>query len=81
MKVITSTELNDKNLIRAINTKVIPVAAFTMNVCKFTQLELMELDQIIKRELRKKNMSGRQSSDERLCMKSMVVEMVQNSTF
>ena len=40
-----------------------------MNVCKFTQSELTELDQVIKRELRKNNMLGRQASDERLYMK------------
>ena len=40
-----------------------------MNVCRFIKTELTELDQIIKRELRKNNMLGRQSSDERLCMK------------
>ena len=37
MNIITRTELNDKNLAKAINTKVIPVAAYPMNVCKFTQ--------------------------------------------
>ena len=40
-----------------------------MNVCKFTQSELTELDQVIKRELRKNNILGRQASDERLYMK------------
>ena len=69
MKIITKTELNDKNLIRAINTKVVPVAAYPMNVCKFTQSELTELIQIIKRELKMKNMLGRQASDERLYLK------------
>ena len=69
LAILTKTELNDKNLIRAINTKVIPVAACPMNVCRFTKTELTELDQIIKRELRKNNMLGRQSSDERLYMK------------
>ena len=59
-------------MIRAINTKVIPVAAYPMNVCRFTKTELTELDQIIKRELRKNNMLGRQSSDERLYMKRSV---------
>ena len=39
VKVITNTELSDKILIRVINAKVIPVAAYPMNVCKFTQLE------------------------------------------
>ena len=48
---------------------MIPVAAYPMNVCRFTKTELTELDQIIKRELRKNNMLGRQSSDERLYMK------------
>ena len=45
MNIITRTELNDKNLGKAINTKVTPVTAYPMNVCKFTQSELMELDQ------------------------------------
>ena len=40
-----------------------------MHVCKFTQSELPELDQVIKRDLRKNNMLGRQTSDERLYMK------------
>ena len=42
MNIITRTELNDKNLIKAINMKVIPVSAYPMNVCK--------LDQVIKRD-------------------------------
>ena len=49
MEILTKMELNDKNLIRAINTKVIPVAAYPMNVCRFTKTELTELDEIIKR--------------------------------
>ena len=40
-----------------------------MNVCKFTQSELRELDRVIKRYLRKNNMLGRQASEERLYMK------------
>ena len=66
MNIITRTELNDKNLVKAINAKVIPVAAYPMNVCKFTQSELTELDQVIKRDLRKNNILGRQASNERL---------------
>ena len=65
MNIITRIELNDQSLVKAINTKVIPVAAYSMNVCKFTQSELTELDQVIKRDLRKNNMLGRQASDER----------------
>ena len=42
-----------------------------MNVCKMTKGELNELDQIVKRELRKNDMLGRQASDddERLYLK------------
>ena len=69
LQMLTKTELNDKNLIKAINTKVVPVKAYPMNVCKFTKEELNELDLVVKRELRKCNMLGRQSSDERLYLK------------
>ena len=71
--------VNDKNLIRVINTKVIPVAACPMNVCTFTQLELVELDEIIKRELKKKSMLGRQSSDKRLYMNKSTGDRGQKS--
>lgn len=67
--MLTNTELNDVNLIRAIKTKVIPVVAYPTNVCKLTGRELKELDQIIKRELRSKTMLGKQSSDERLYLR------------
>ena len=48
VKMLTNTELHDVNLVRAINTKVIPVAAYSMKVCKFTDGELKELHQVIK---------------------------------
>ena len=69
VKMLTKTELNYANLIKAINMKVIPIATYAMNVCKFTVAELKELDQIIKKELRVKNMLGRQASNERLYLK------------
>ena len=69
LKLLMNSEPNDENLIQAINSKVIPVAAYPMNVCKMTKGELNELDQIVKRELRKNNMLGRQASDERLYLK------------
>ena len=69
LELLTKTELNDENLMTAINSKVVPVAAYTMNICHFTQAELSELDQIIKRELKEKSMLGRQSSEEMLCLK------------
>ena len=49
VRMLTKTELNDVNL-RTINEKVIPVAACVMNICKFNNGELKELDQVIKRE-------------------------------
>ena len=69
MKMIVKTELNDENLIKAINIKVIPVAAYVMNICKLNISELKELDQIIKRKLRGRSMLGRQASDEGLYLK------------
>ena len=69
MKIIINTELNDANLIKAVKMKVIPVAAYAMNTCKFSVGELKELDQIIKKQLRGKNMLGRQACDERLYLK------------
>ena len=44
VKMLTKTELNDANLIKAINMKVILIATYAMNVCKFTVAELKELD-------------------------------------
>lgn len=63
VKMLNNTKLNDVNLVRAINTKVIPVVAYPMNTCKFTGGKLTELDQVIKREMRSKNKLGKQSSD------------------
>ena len=62
-------QLNDSSLIRAINEKVVPVAAYPMNVCQFNKGELMELNQVVKRELQSRNMLGQQGSDERLYLK------------
>ena len=50
--MLVNTELNDANLISAINAKVITVAAYPMNVCKFNNGELNQLDQVIYKETR-----------------------------
>ena len=52
LELLIKTELNDRNLMKAINSKVIPVAAYPVNVCRFSKEELLELDRIIKRQLR-----------------------------
>lgn len=35
VKMLTEVELYDRNMIRAINCRVIPVAWYPMNACKF----------------------------------------------
>ena len=51
-----NTELSDTNPFSAINVKDILVAAYPANVCKFNKGELKELEQVVKRELRSKQM-------------------------
>ena len=67
--MIANTEFNEANLIKAINMKVIPVAAYAVNIGRFNVGELKKLDQTIKRQLQEKNMLGMQVSDERLYLK------------
>ena len=69
VKLLTATELYEKNMINAINTRVIPVASYVMNVCDFNKKQLDDLDKLIKKELRDKGMHGKQASDERLYLK------------
>ena len=42
--MLIETELNDANLIRAINEKMIPVAAYPINMCQLNKGELMQFD-------------------------------------
>ena len=69
VKMIANTKLDGANLIKVVNIKVIPGAAYAMNICRFNVRELKELDQTIKRELQGNNMLGNQTSDERLYLK------------
>ena len=68
VKMVANTKLSDANLIKAINMKIIPVAAYAMNICRSVG-ELKELDQTIKRQLQRKNILGKQASDQRLYLK------------
>ena len=61
-----------KNVVRAINCKVIPVVAYMMNVCNFTGKELDQLDKGIKKILRENNMHGKQCSDKRLYLRKVL---------
>ena len=58
--------LNDQNLMKAIDCRVIPVAGYVMNVCNLGKGELDEIDNIVKSTLRREGFHGRQLSDERL---------------
>ena len=66
---LTSLNLNDQNLMKAINSRVIPVAGYVMNVCHLGKNELDELDKLVKNALRREGFQGRQSSYERLYTK------------
>ena len=59
VRMLINTELNDINLVFAINAKVIPVAAYLMNVCELSNRELKELEQVIKWEMRSSNILGK----------------------
>ena len=64
--MLLKTKLNNTNLISTINFNVIPVATYSMDFCKCNKGELKELGKIIKRELRSKQMLGKQTSNGRL---------------
>ena len=66
---LVQQDLYNKNLIKAINKAVIPVAEYVMNVCTFTKQKLDELYKAIKKILRDNKMHERQASDERLYMR------------
>lgn len=68
-KNLVGLGLYDKNVVKAINCRVIPVVTYVMNVCTFSALQLDQLDKTIKRILRENNMHGRQCSDERLYLR------------
>ena len=63
---LTQLNLNDQNLMKAINCRIISVASYVMNVCNLGKGDLDELDKIVKSVLQRERFHGRQSSDERL---------------
>ena len=66
---LTGLKLNDKNLMKAINCRVVTVAGYVMNVCNLEKDDLDKLDMTVKSVLRKEGFHGKQSSDERLYLK------------
>ena len=69
LEQLIGKQLNDENLMKAINCRVIPVAGYVMNVCTLGKGDLEDLDMIVKSVLRREGFHGRQSSDERLYTK------------
>ena len=72
LQMLIKTEWNDKSLLNAISSNMIPVAAYPINVSKFTEAETNELNLVVKIELSEFNMLEKQSSDKRLCLKEDV---------
>ena len=66
---LVGLNLNDQNLMKAINCQVIPVAGYVLNVVNLGKGDLDELDKIVKGVLRREGFHGRQSNDERLYTK------------
>ena len=66
LEQIIKTSLNDENLMKVINCRLIPVAAYIMNTCNLSIGDIKELDKIVKSVLRKERYHGKQASDERL---------------
>ena len=44
MESLIHLGLHDNNLVRAVNCRVIPVAGYAMNICRFSKDDLVELD-------------------------------------
>ena len=72
LQMLIKTEWNDKSLLNAISSNMIPVAAYPINVSKFTEAETNELNLVVKTELSEFNMLEKQSSDKRLYLKKDV---------
>ena len=66
LEQIMKTSLNDENLVKAINCRVIPVAGYIMNTCNLSKGDINEQDKIVKSVLRKEGYNGKQASDKRL---------------
>ena len=69
MNIIIRTELNDKNLGKAINTIKSLSNESKIHSIWTTQSELTKLDQVIKTDSRKNNLLGREATNERLYIK------------
>ena len=53
LDLLTVLNLNDKNLIKAINCQIIPVADYVINVCNLGKGDLEKLNMTVKSVLRR----------------------------
>ena len=63
LEQLIEVNLNDENLVKAINSRVVPVAGYVMTVCNLRKGDIEELDKIVKTRLRKQGFHGKQASD------------------
>ena len=66
---VIELNLNDQNLMKAINYPVMPVAGYIMNLCNLVKGDLGELDMIVKIVLERERFLEKQSSNEKLYLK------------
>ena len=66
---VIELNLNDQNLMKAINYPVMPVAGYIMNLCNLMKGDLGELDMIVKIVLQRERFLEKQSSNEKLYLK------------
>ena len=66
---LVKLRLNDKNLMKPINCRVIPVAGYIMNLCVIRKEELKELKKMVKDILQERKFDGRQARHEQLYMR------------
>ena len=57
-------KLDNQNLMKAINSRIIPIAGYLMNARNLGKGDLDELDKIMKSVLQREKFHGRQQSDE-----------------
>ena len=63
-KRMNTLKLYERKVIKATNTRVVPVANYVMTVCDFNQKQIDDFGKLIEKALRDKRMHGRQASDE-----------------
>ena len=66
---LVKLKVNDTNMMKAINCRMVPAAGYATNVCLATKNDLAKLDKIVRSILRNEGFHGKKVNDERLCKK------------